>query len=72
MNASDSYYKDVYHHLALTDMSTNPAVLNHTPLFISKWIDYSNKYGFGYQLSDNCVGVFFNDLTRISISPDKR
>ncbi|XP_045117846.1 serine/threonine-protein kinase PLK1-like isoform X2 [Portunus trituberculatus] len=53
------------------DMSTNPAVLNHTPLFISKWIDYSNKYGFGYQLSDNCVGVFFNDLTRISISPDK-
>lgn len=53
-------------------MSTNPAVLNHTPLFISKWIDYSNKYGFGYQLSDNCVGVFFNDLTRISISPDKR
>lgn len=55
-----------------TDMSTNPAVLSHTPLFISKWIDYSNKYGFGYQLSDNCVGVFFNDLTRISISPDKK
>ncbi|KAK4317164.1 hypothetical protein Pmani_011744 [Petrolisthes manimaculis] len=53
------------------DMSNNPAVQSHTPLFISKWIDYSNKYGFGYQLSDNCVGVFFNDLTRISISSDK-
>lgn len=53
------------------DMSSNPSVQSHTPLFISKWIDYSNKYGFGYQLSDNCVGVFFNDLTRISISPDK-
>ncbi|XP_018018894.1 serine/threonine-protein kinase PLK1 [Hyalella azteca] len=44
---------------------------SHTPLFISKWIDYSNKYGFGYQLSDNSVGVFFNDLTRINISGDK-
>ncbi|KAG7165484.1 serine/threonine-protein kinase PLK2-like [Homarus americanus] len=53
------------------DMSSNPSVQSHTPLFISKWIDYSNKYGFGYQLSDNCVGVFFNDLTRISISSDK-
>ncbi|KAF2356165.1 POLO box domain [Trinorchestia longiramus] len=43
----------------------------YTPLFISKWIDYSNKYGFGYQLSDHSVGVFFNDLTRINISADK-
>lgn len=53
------------------DMSSNPSVQTYNPLFISKWIDYSNKYGFGYQLSDNCVGVFFNDLTRISISSDK-
>ena len=41
------------------------------PLFITKWIDYSNKYGFGFQLSDKSVGVFFNDNTRISYSSDR-
>ena len=35
------------------------------PIFVSKWIDYSNKYGFGYQLSDKTVGVLFNEGTRI-------
>lgn len=53
------------------DINNNPPLQNHSPLFISKWIDYSNKYGFGYQLCDHSVGVFFNDLTRISINTDK-
>ena len=44
--------------------------LSLLPIFVSKWIDYSNKYGFGYQLSDNSVGVIFNDQTRICQSPD--
>ena len=36
------------------------------PVFwISKWVDYSDKYGLGYQLCDNSVGVLFNDLTKI-------
>lgn len=26
-------------------------------IFISKWVDYSNKFGFAYQLSSNVVGV---------------
>ncbi|XP_014221745.1 serine/threonine-protein kinase polo [Trichogramma pretiosum] len=34
-------------------------------LWVSKWVDYSDKYGFGYQLSDDGVGVMFNDGTRI-------
>ena len=42
------------------------------PLFITKWIDYSNKYGFGFQLSDKSVGVLFNDHSRISYSADRR
>ncbi|CAG0916696.1 unnamed protein product [Notodromas monacha] len=42
------------------------------PVFISKWIDYSNKYGFGFQLSDKSVGVMFNDNTRIACSGDRR
>jgi len=44
----------------------------HRPwiLYISKWVDYSNKYGFGFQLSDNSVGIMFNDHTRMMLSPD--
>lgn len=51
--------------------ATNPAAVAVQPLFISKWIDYSNKYGFGFQLSDRAVGVLFNDSTRISFSGDR-
>jgi polo-like kinase 1 len=32
--------------------------------WISKWVDYSDKYGLGYQLCDNSVGVLFNDATK--------
>ncbi|GMS95778.1 hypothetical protein PENTCL1PPCAC_17953, partial [Pristionchus entomophagus] len=36
------------------------------PVFwISKWVDYSDKYGIGYQLCDNSVGVLFNDSTKL-------
>eukprot|EP00118_Oscarella_pearsei_P026386 m.309833 g.309833 ORF g.309833 m.309833 type:complete len:600 (+) comp48146_c0_seq1:94-1893(+) len=38
--------------------------------WISKWVDYSDKYGLGYQLSDNSVGVLFNDNTRILLAAD--
>lgn len=34
-------------------------------LWISKWVDYSDKYGLGYQLCDESVGVLFNDSTRL-------
>jgi len=44
----------------------------HRPwiLYISKWVDYSNKYGFGFQLSDNSVGIMFNDDTRMVLTAD--
>ena len=32
---------------------------------MTKWIDYSAKYGLGYLLSDMSAGVFFNDSTKI-------
>ncbi|XP_065832302.1 serine/threonine-protein kinase PLK1-like [Oscarella lobularis] len=38
--------------------------------WISKWVDYSDKYGLGYQLSDNSVGVLFNDNTHILLAAD--
>ncbi|XP_069818558.1 inactive serine/threonine-protein kinase PLK5 isoform X2 [Dendropsophus ebraccatus] len=38
-------------------------------LWVTKWVDYSNKYGFGYQLSDNCTGVLLSDGTHTILSP---
>ncbi|XP_042720544.1 serine/threonine-protein kinase PLK1 [Lagopus leucura] len=41
------------------------------PIFwVSKWVDYSDKYGLGYQLCDNSVGVLFNDSTRLIMYSD--
>ncbi|CAN0128637.1 unnamed protein product [Lampetra fluviatilis] len=41
-------------------------------LWAVKWIDYSNKYGFGYQLSDRSVAVLFNDATHLRQLHDRR
>ncbi|CAH0747163.1 unnamed protein product [Diatraea saccharalis] len=47
----------------LTDELGDPAA---QPLvWVSKWVDYSDKYGFGYQLCDESVGVMFNDTTKL-------
>uniref|UniRef100_A0A672L2P7 Serine/threonine-protein kinase PLK n=1 Tax=Sinocyclocheilus grahami TaxID=75366 RepID=A0A672L2P7_SINGR len=40
--------------------------------WVTKWVDYSNKYGFGYQLSDNTVGVLFNNGIHMSLLSDKK
>jgi len=34
-------------------------------VWVKKWVDYSSKYGLGYLLSNNAIGVFFNDSTKI-------
>jgi len=51
------------HIMELPEEAEHPA---SSPLYwISKWVDYSDKYGIGYQLCDNSVGVLYNDSTRI-------
>nr|XP_025036277.1 serine/threonine-protein kinase PLK3 [Pelodiscus sinensis] len=52
----------------------NPASLACHEHFawVSKWVDYSNKYGFGYQLSDHRIGVLFNDGTHMARSADRK
>ncbi|ELT95402.1 hypothetical protein CAPTEDRAFT_72562, partial [Capitella teleta] len=40
------------------------------PLWVTKWVDYTNKYGFGFQLSDRSVGILFNDTTRLLLTSD--
>jgi len=39
-------------------------------LWVTKWVDYSSKYGVGYILSDGSIGVYFNDSTKIMLVPD--
>ncbi|XP_027708925.1 inactive serine/threonine-protein kinase PLK5 [Vombatus ursinus] len=38
-------------------------------LWATKWVDYSNKYGFGYELSDGSTGVLLRDGTHIALQP---
>jgi len=53
----------------LLEETEDPAA---TPVFwISKWVDYTEKYGIGYQLCDNSIGVLFNDFTRIVLMADE-
>nr|CAG4645429.1 EOG090X03P9 [Lynceus sp. MCZ IZ 141354] len=50
------------------DDAEDPAAI--PMVWISKWVDYSDKYGFGYQLSDDSIGVIFNDLTKLLLLAD--
>ncbi|XKL59972.1 hypothetical protein PGB90_000988 [Kerria lacca] len=50
----------------MTDPAAQPMV------WVSKWVDYSDKYGFGYQLCDDGVGVMFNDNSRIVLLANQR
>lgn len=38
---------------------------NGPEIWLKKWVDYSKKYGYGYLLSNSCVGVHFNDNSKI-------
>jgi len=78
----DYYLRDLsnqLHHLLNQKPSELPHVLEDeaedpasSPIFwISKWVDYTDKYGIGYQLCDNSVGVLFNDITKIMLMSDE-
>ena len=38
-------------------------------IYVTKWVDYSNKYGLGYILNNGYIGVYFNDTTKIVLNP---
>jgi len=49
-----------------TSSKANQVSINQTTqVWVTKWVDYSSKYGLGYLLSDMSAGVFFNDSTKI-------
>uniref|UniRef100_A0A0N5AIQ0 Serine/threonine-protein kinase PLK n=1 Tax=Syphacia muris TaxID=451379 RepID=A0A0N5AIQ0_9BILA len=64
---SDYYLSELYHQLNdLVNEVEDPAAV---PVFwVSKWVDYSDKYGLGYQLCDNSIGVIFNDNTKLVLN----
>ena len=37
-------------------------------VLITKWVDYSSKYGIGYKLSNGCYGVLYNDSTKMFLN----
>jgi len=39
-------------------------------IYVKKWIDYTHKYGFGCQLSNDSVCVNFNDGSRMILDED--
>uniref|UniRef100_A0A914M9N4 Serine/threonine-protein kinase PLK n=1 Tax=Meloidogyne incognita TaxID=6306 RepID=A0A914M9N4_MELIC len=72
----DYYLSDLYAQLCSL-LNTNTERFNEadrgeiehpasTPIYwVSRWVDYSDKYGLGYQFCDNSVGVLFNDNTKV-------
>ena len=43
--------------------------LKSPEIFVTKWVDYSSKYGLGYLLNNGCIGVYFNDCTKLLLNP---
>ena len=43
--------------------------LKGAEIYVTKWVDYSSKYGLGYLLSNGYIGVFFKDCTKILLNP---
>lgn len=37
---------------------------------MGKFIDYSNKYGVGYLLTNKSFGVYFNDNSKVVLDPN--
>ena len=52
-------------HKVLKDSTKNNLDKSPSRRSVKKWIDYSSKYGNGYILSNNMIGVYFNDSTKI-------
>ena len=51
----------------------NQSIINekvkNKEIYVSKWVDYSSKYGIGYILNNNLIGVYFNDYTKLIYNP---
>ena len=49
-----------------------PQSLSHhkANIWVVRYVDYTSKYGLGFLLNTGSAGVYFNDSTKIVVSPD--
>ena len=50
----------------------NSTFLSKKEVWVTKWADYSHKYGLGYKLNNGFIGVYFNDNTKMLSNPVKK
>jgi polo-like kinase 1 len=68
-----AFTSDNMHSLPPTPESTSRAVRafrageKNRAVFIQKWVDYTNKYGMAYMLSDGTRATLFNDNTSLVV-----
>ncbi|CDK26079.1 unnamed protein product [Kuraishia capsulata CBS 1993] len=56
--------EDIYtvlHNMQKVEASFETTTTLREPVMVNKWVDYSNRYGFSYQLSTNAMGLLFTD-----------
>ena len=48
-----------------------PVAMSHGPKkWVSRYVDYTSKYGLGFLFNDSSSGVFFNDSTKASLEAE--
>ena len=47
-------------------------VRRKVPVYVSRWADFSDKFGFVYQLSDGGLGVLYWDGSKFTVSADRK
>jgi polo-like kinase 1 len=49
----------------------DPSSSGESGVHITKWMDYTSKYGMAYVLSDGTTGVVFNDTSKLTFAADE-
>ena len=44
--------------------------INDIDVYITKYYDYSNRFGVGYLLNNGLLGVYFRDKTKMALNPE--
>uniref|UniRef100_A0A0N5BED0 Polo kinase n=1 Tax=Strongyloides papillosus TaxID=174720 RepID=A0A0N5BED0_STREA len=64
----DHLFKNGPKRISSWEMGRNAMSCSRRPKhYISRWIDFNEKFGLGYQLSDSSVGVNFKDNSRLVV-----
>jgi len=50
------------------DHNKGEPFISDVETYVTKWVDYSTKYGLGYLLSDGTAGMLFADNTKLTFA----